>query len=329
MHSGPQRFPVLHAIAERRRHPVIAENHQIVPASAGELRHPPDLRDPGIRPPQIGQRLFARRAKVMRQLVVLHERAVDDRHAEIYVEQDCHRLQLAHDDVAQDADERENAFRVRHPPRQLAARPLPFLQQPFERALQRHANHANWMEQDQQRHPRSAEPPIHRHLLSRGDGERHGLRVTVQQIHVARSAGESARRLDAVADVLHAVRGIAGDYAPSRLVVEAKCRNAVVLAVKHSGLAVGSRRRQSAEPSPQREPLAQEPRDRRTKSELQRPAQVRVRKRVDLQHDQSALRWPRSFFTRKSPVLRAVVPAQERTGARASPPLHYARRRSI
>src|SRR3712207_7383762 len=43
----------------------------------------------------------------------LHERAVDYRHAEAGVEQDGHRLQLADDDVAEDADEGEDPLRVR------------------------------------------------------------------------------------------------------------------------------------------------------------------------------------------------------------------------
>jgi hypothetical protein len=70
---------------------VIGEDHQVVAAAARQLRHPPDLRDSRISAAQVGERLLARWPEVMRELVVLHERAVDDRHAEVHVEQDRHR----------------------------------------------------------------------------------------------------------------------------------------------------------------------------------------------------------------------------------------------
>src|SRR5215208_4596423 len=112
---------------------------------------------------------------MVHELVVLHEGAVDDRYAEVDIEQDRHRLKLADDDVAQDADERENALGVRHSPRELAAGTFPFLEQPLERALPNHARHANWMEKDEQPHPRSTETPANRHLLACGHRKRHSL----------------------------------------------------------------------------------------------------------------------------------------------------------
>ena len=190
----------------------------------------------------------------MRELVVLHERAVDDRHAEVDVEQDRHRLQLAHDDVAENANERERSLRCACARRASSpTRALPLLAQPLERRLQHHAQRrgsdAAAMSSAIRR---AAEPPVHGHPLARRDGERDGLRVAVEQVHVARPAGERARRVNAVADVLHAVRRVARDDAPLRLVVEAKRRNAVVLAVEDPRLAVRRRRRQPAEPAPQR-----------------------------------------------------------------------------
>jgi len=113
---------------------VIGKNHEIVPSPAGELSHPPDLGDPRIRPAQVGERLLARWAEVVRELVVLHESTVDDGHAQIDIEQNCHRLQLADDDVAQNPDERENPLRVRYSSGELAARALPLLEQPLERS---------------------------------------------------------------------------------------------------------------------------------------------------------------------------------------------------
>ena len=89
-------------------------------------------------------------------------------------------------------------------------------------------------------------------LLARRDGERDRLRVAVEQVHVARAAGERARRVDAIADVLHAGRRVARDDAPLGLVVEAERGNALVLAVEDSGLAVRRCRRQAAEPAAQR-----------------------------------------------------------------------------
>ena len=68
----------------------------------------------------------------MAELIVLHERAVDDRHAEVEVEQDRHRLELADDDVAEDTQEREDPLGVGDAPAQLAPHALPFLAQPLD-----------------------------------------------------------------------------------------------------------------------------------------------------------------------------------------------------
>ena len=222
---------------------------------------------------------------MVRELIVLHERAVDDWHAEVDVEQDRHRLQLTNDDVAEDANERKDSFRVRDPAGQLTARTFPLLEQPFERSLQEHARHADRVQQHEQRHAGSAQPAVHRHFLTCGDGKRDSLRVAVQQIYVARSSGERARHVDSIADVLHAVRRVAGDDAPRGLVVETERRNTVVLSMKHSRLAIRCRRGQSAEPASERKSFAQQPGDRRTEAELQCAPQIGVRQRVDLQHD--------------------------------------------
>src|SRR5207302_6141973 len=103
----------------------------------------------------------------------------------------------------------------------------------------------------QERHARAAQPAIDRHAPPRRDGERDRLRVTVEQIHVTRPTGEGARRMNAVADVLHAARAVARDDESRRFVVEAKRGNAVVLAVKDAHLAVGGRRRKATEPPAQ------------------------------------------------------------------------------
>src|SRR6266550_8967173 len=308
---------------------MIGQDDEVISTPTRQLRHPPDLGDAGIRPAQVGQRLLARRAEVMRELVVLHERAVDDGHAEIYIEQNRHRLQLAHDDVAQDADEGENPFRMRDSAGQLAAGTLPLLQQPLEHALEHHAQHSNGVEQNEQRHPRSAKPAVHGHLLARGDCERYCLCVAIHQIDVARATGERAGRMNSVPDVLHSVGRVASDDFARGLVVEAKRGDAVVLAVEHSRLAVRRRRGQSTEPTPQRESLAQQARDRRAEAKLQRATQVRVGERIDLQHDEPTLWRTRSLLARERPVLRAIVPSQKGAGARTRPPLRYARWRSI
>jgi hypothetical protein len=112
---------------------------------------------------------------------------------EIDVEQDRHRLELAHDDVAQDADEGENPLRVRYSSRQLTARALPFLEQPLERALKDHASHPYRMQQHEQTHPRSAEAAVDGHLLTGRYGERDSLGVSIQQVHVARATRQSTR----------------------------------------------------------------------------------------------------------------------------------------
>ena len=92
LNRRPERFTVLHPIAQSRRHAMVRENDEIISPSACKLRHSPDLGDACIGPSKIGKRLLARRAEVVSQFVVLHERAVDDRHAKIDIEQDCHRL---------------------------------------------------------------------------------------------------------------------------------------------------------------------------------------------------------------------------------------------
>ena len=71
---------------------MVREYDEIISAPACQLRHSPDLGDARISAAKIGERLLARRAKVVSELVVLHERAVDDGHAKIDIEQDCHRL---------------------------------------------------------------------------------------------------------------------------------------------------------------------------------------------------------------------------------------------
>src|SRR3979409_1441160 len=97
------------------------------------------------------------------------------------------------------------------------------------------------MERHEQRHPRTAEATVDGHLLSRCNGEGYCLRIAVEEIDVARAAGKRARRMNAIADVLHAVWRIARDDLSRRLVVKAERRNPVVLSVKQPRLAVGSR----------------------------------------------------------------------------------------
>src|SRR5215210_2475048 len=125
------------------------------------------------------------------------------------------------------------------------------------------------------------------------------------------------------------MRSVAGDHLARRLVIEAKGRNAAVLAVKHSRLAVRSSGRQPAEPAAQGEPFTHQLRYRRTKPELKGPPQIRIGESVDLQHDQPSLRRPRPFLARERAVLGAIVPPEKRSGSRASAALGYSRRRFI
>ena len=103
-------------------------------------------------------------------------------------------------------------------------RALVFLAQPLEHRLKPHAQQANRMQDEEHRHAPAAEPLEHGHALARRDGERDGLRVAVEQVDVARSAGERAGRVDAIADVLYAGRRVARDDAALHLVVETKAR---------------------------------------------------------------------------------------------------------
>ena len=139
------------------------------------------------------------------------------------------------------------------------------------------------MKHQQHRHAPSAEPLEHRHALARRDRERDGLRVAVEEIDVARSAGQRTGRVDAIADILHAGWRVARDDAPLHLVVEAKRRNALILAVEDAGLAVGCCRRKTTKPAPECIPFfADHLRDRRTVAQLDAAAKLGVRECVDL-----------------------------------------------
>src|SRR5690242_861338 len=201
---------------------MIRKDDEVVLAAGSAANHATDGANARIGTAQIAQRLPARRTEVMSELVVLHVRAVDDGHTEVDVEQDRHRLQLAHDDVAENANEGEEAFAVRPPPRELSDRTLPLLAQPLEYGVDPDDRYPNRVQCDEEGHARAAEPPVHRHPLSRRDGERHGLRVAVEQIDVGRAASERAGRVNAIADVLHAARAVTGDDEARGLVVEAK-----------------------------------------------------------------------------------------------------------
>src|SRR5688500_10600739 len=135
LHRRAERLPVLYAVAPRRSHSVIGENHEVITASTGNTRHPPDLGDTRVRAPEVRERGTARRSEMMRELVVLHERAVDHRNAKVDVEQNRHRLKLPDDDVGDNPDERENPFRVSDSSGQLPPRALPFLPEPFDNAF--------------------------------------------------------------------------------------------------------------------------------------------------------------------------------------------------
>src|SRR5690348_2823793 len=107
------------------------------------------------------------------------------------------------------------------------------------------------MQRNQQHHSRSTQPLIDRHLFTSRNGEGDGLCITVEQIHIARSTSERARSRNPVADVLHSVGCIACNESTSRLVIETKRRNSIVLAMKDPRLTIRSCRRQSAKPSAQ------------------------------------------------------------------------------
>ena len=97
------------------------------------------------------------------------------------------------------------------------------------------------MERDEQRHASAAETAIDGRPLARGHGERDRVRVAVEQIDVARPTGERTRRVNSVADVLNPCRSIAGDDETRLAIVEAECRNAVILAGKNAGLSIRRR----------------------------------------------------------------------------------------
>jgi hypothetical protein len=126
------------------------------------------------------------------QLVVLHEGAVDYRHAKVHVEHDRHRLELANHDVAEDTDKGKDPLGMSCPAGQLTAETLPLFEQPLVGGLKHHAAHANGMQQDEQSHPRSAEALIDREPLAGRDGECDSLRIAVEKVDVARSASERA-----------------------------------------------------------------------------------------------------------------------------------------
>src|SRR6185312_7142266 len=127
-------------------------------------------------------------------------------------------------------------------------------------------------------------------------------------------------RLDAIADILNAVRRVARDDAPLRPVVEAECRNALVPAVEDPRLRVRRGRRQPAEPAPQVKAVAvQQTGQGGAIAELHRASQVLVRERVNLQRDESApvVTWP--ALTTKGEILDRIVSAEQRPHACMGP----------
>src|SRR5688572_25358299 len=95
--------------------------------------------------------------------------------------------------------------------------------------------------------------------------------------------------MNAIPDILHAVRGVAGDDAARFPVVKSKGRDLVVLAVKDARLTVRCRGWEAGKPSAQTKPfLIQEPCDRRAVPEIQRASQIGVGERVDLERDETA-----------------------------------------
>src|SRR5689334_10551073 len=114
---------------------MIRQDDEVVLTAGSAADHAADGANPRIRPPQVAQRLPAGWSEMVPQLVVLHVRAVDDGHAEVDVEQDGHRLQLADDHVAEDANEGEETLAVGAAARQLADRTLPLLAQPLEHGI--------------------------------------------------------------------------------------------------------------------------------------------------------------------------------------------------
>src|SRR6478672_6882385 len=138
LHRRAERLAEPYAVAHRRRHAMVAQHDQVVATTAGRLRHALDLANASIGAAQVREGEPARGPEVMRQLVVLHERAVDDRHAKVHVEQDRDRLKLSHDDVREDAQEREDPFRMRYASHPFAARTLPLLAEPLADTLEHH-----------------------------------------------------------------------------------------------------------------------------------------------------------------------------------------------
>src|SRR5688500_11891317 len=136
--------------------------------------------------------------------------------------------------------------------------------------------------------------------------------------------------MNAIADVLHTVRCVAGNDLARLLVIEAERGDPAVLAMEDARLAVGRRRRQPAEPAADRVAfLAQQARDRRHVAQLHRATQVRMRERVDLEHDEPAPFVARTALATERAELHVVVPAQQRTRALPAAPLHHRSARPV
>jgi hypothetical protein len=294
-----------------------SDDEIVLAASCVAAHHAQDLEDPPIGAPQVAQRLPARRPEVVCELVVLHERAVDDRHAEVDVEQDGDRLELADDDVREHAQEREKPFGVRAPAHHFADGALPFFAQPLDHGLRRHARHAHGMQRDEQPHAAAAEPTVDGGPLARRDGEGDGLRIAIEEVDVARATGERPRRADPVADVLDAGGCVAGHDKTRLAVVETERGDPVVLAVEDPGLTVRGRRREPGEPAAEAEALlGDQPCERRTVSQLERASQVRVGEGVDLEYNQATSSVTRTALAAEHAVLQAVPPLDHARAAR-------------
>src|SRR5690606_40351143 len=158
--------------------------------------------------------------------------------------------------------------------------------------------------------------------------ERDGGRVPVQQVHVARSAGERTRGGEAVADVLNSLRRVAVDDPSLLHQVETEGWDSGVLAMEDDCLAVGSCGRQAAEPSTQAVAVAlQQFFERGAVALIEGASKVGIRQRVYLQHDKSAILVRGVRLAAKQSIFHRIVPAQNAAGRRrdCASPLHSER----
>jgi hypothetical protein len=240
VHDGvAEGLVVADAIGHRRSLPVVAEDVDVVRPAGIAACHVHDLGDAAVHGAHAAERGAGARPEVMGELVVYVVRGVDVRHAGVYVEEYGQRLQFAEQHIRADVQEGQVPPVVGVLAAHLAPQPHELLAHVLEHAVHQHAQHADGVQQQEQRHAAAAhlgEEPLRPLGGQREDG---AVCAAVVDVDVAGAAVENAGLGEPVPDVLD-IGGLgADDHAAVGLFVEAERGDVVLDAEEDGGLRSG------------------------------------------------------------------------------------------